>query len=215
MSGIDVSSEFGASQDPSRMQEVLEAFSTVTSIHYTISRDETASDNSRDECLLGEWAEKTRRRRLPLYQQQQQPQQRYAQQLSQMGANQMNGGQITPQMQAQLQAQKSQMGNPMQLRMSGGQNMMNGQNMNMEAMMQMQQQQQAMNNISALANQVMIQGQAIYNKQISVLAAKWGGAVENIPPDQMDSFKRSCMIEAKTQIQAVLAQRRAQQVMQQ
>ncbi|KAK1994340.1 hypothetical protein LX36DRAFT_751786 [Colletotrichum falcatum] len=140
--------------------------------------------------------------------------QRYAQQLSQMGANQMNGGQMTPQIQAQIQAQlQAQMGNPMQRQMAGGQNMMNGQNVNMQAMMQMHQ-QQAINN-NALTNQVKIQGQAIYNKQIANLAAKWGGAVENIPPEQMEAFKRNCMMEAKNQIQSVLAQRRAHQVMQQ
>ncbi|WDK17627.1 hypothetical protein CGRA01v4_08910 [Colletotrichum graminicola] len=65
---------------------------------------------------------------------------------------------------------------------------------------------QAMNNNNAITNQVKIQGQAMYNKHIENLAAKWGGAVENIPPEQM---------EAKNQILSVLAQRRAHQVVQQ
>ncbi|WQF86750.1 hypothetical protein CDEST_11764 [Colletotrichum destructivum] len=63
MSDIEVLSEFGAR----RRQEVLEAFSTVNRMHYTISRDDTAGDHSRQERTLGEWAEQTRRRRLPLF----------------------------------------------------------------------------------------------------------------------------------------------------
>ncbi|EFQ26818.1 uncharacterized protein GLRG_02638 [Colletotrichum graminicola M1.001] len=85
---------------------------------------------------------------------------------------------------------QAQMGNPMQRQMAGGQNMNT----------------QAMNNNNAITNQVKIQGQAMYNKHIENLAAKWGGAVENIPPEQM---------EAKNQILSVLAQRRAHQVVQQ
>ncbi|KAF9871159.1 hypothetical protein CkaCkLH20_11328 [Colletotrichum karsti] len=143
----------------------------------------------------------------------------YAQQLHRMGGSQMGGGQMSPQMQAQLQAQMAQMGNPMQRQMGGGggQNMMNGGHggMNMQQAMMQMQQQQAVNNSSALTAQVKMQGMALYNKQIASLAAKWGGNVENIPPEQMDTFKRDCMVQAKQQIQAVLAQRRAQQVMMQ
>ncbi|KAJ0163706.1 hypothetical protein CTA2_2541 [Colletotrichum tanaceti] len=64
MSGIEVLGEFGAR----RRQERLGTFSAVTRVHYTISRDDTASDHSRDERILGGWTEneRTRRRRLPL-----------------------------------------------------------------------------------------------------------------------------------------------------
>ncbi|KAF6805089.1 hypothetical protein CSOJ01_09722 [Colletotrichum sojae] len=142
--------------------------------------------------------------------------QRYAQQLNQMG-----GGQMSPQMQAQIQAQlQAQMANPMQRaqmagQAGGGQNMMNGQNLNMQAMLQMQQ-QQAMNQTNqAVANQVRQHGVAIYNKSIGNFAATWGGKTENIPPDQLEAFKRSCMVEAKNYVTSLMAQRRAQQVMMQ
>ncbi|KAK1599300.1 uncharacterized protein LY79DRAFT_665012 [Colletotrichum navitas] len=59
-------------------------------------------------------------------------------------------------------------------------NMMND-DMNPQHMTPQQQQQflqqQATNN--ALTNQVKIQGQAIYNKQIANLAAQWGSAAKN------------------------------------
>ncbi|OBR11178.1 hypothetical protein CH63R_06870 [Colletotrichum higginsianum IMI 349063] len=63
MSDIEVLSEFGAK----RRRGVLEAFSTVNRMHYTISRDDTTSDHSRQERTLWDWAEETRQRRSPLF----------------------------------------------------------------------------------------------------------------------------------------------------
>ncbi|KAF9873876.1 NACHT domain-containing protein [Colletotrichum karsti] len=65
-----------------------------------------------------------------------------------------------------------------------------------------------------ITNHIKMQAKATYNKSINDLAAKWGGKVENIPPDQLDTFKRSCIVQAKQQIETISLRRRAQQLQQ-
>ncbi|EGY16559.1 hypothetical protein VD0002_g3114 [Verticillium dahliae] len=168
----------------------------------------------------------------------QQMAQRYAQQLSNMQqGNHMAGAQMSPQLQAQMQAQlqaqqqQQQMaGNHMQRPMMNAQNAMNGQGMNMQAIMMQQQQQQQQqqqaqqqqaqqqqqqNNLNHFTSQIRMQSQMLYNKGIQDLANKWGGIAENIPAEQLEQFKKHCLMQAKNNVQGMLQQRRALQQHQQ
>jgi transcription factor SPT20 len=79
--------------------------------------------------------------------------------------------------------------------------------------MQQQQQQQQMAHNQAVQAQIRAQGQQLYSKNIAQLAAKFGGAIENIPPEMVENFKRQCMESAKNLVTQAMAHRRAQAVM--
>ncbi|SPO03977.1 uncharacterized protein DNG_06660 [Cephalotrichum gorgonifer] len=155
-------------------------------------------------------------------QQQQQQQQRagmmnplaqqYAQSMSQMQ------GQLSPQMQAQLQAQMARMNHANQMNQNGGNQMgrpmmpnqammNNGDPASMQAalvqMQQMQQQQQQavqQSQQQQMQQQLQARGQHLYKVNFAKFAAQFGGAMENIPAEALEKFKKDCMLQARTNL---------------
>lgn len=66
-----------------------------------------------------------------------------------------------------------------------------------------------------LLSQVNLHSQAIYRKMLPSLISKHGGSLEAVPPDQLQSFKNSCITMARQAVSQQMRNRQQQAMQQQ